>query len=253
MSKPLTPSTTKAKKPKNVHEGHRERLRHTFAKYGLDVMTDINVLEFLLFYGIPRRDTNPVAHRLLDTFGSLDAVLSAPIADLMNLGGLSENAASLIRLVPDLARRQQLSRLPAGIVLDSPEKFAKYLFPFFIGARDECIYLLALDSKCKVIDCNKAATGSVNCAALSTRTVVEYALRVKATSIVMSHNHPSGIAAPSQADLDTTRAMVHALSMVSVLLVDHIIVADDDYISMLQSGVDFKTPAPTASLPGANL
>lgn len=252
MSKPQNSSAT-SKKQDNVHAGHRERLRNTFIKHGLDVMSDINVLEFLLFYAIPRKDTNPIAHRLLDAFGSLDGVLSASITDLMTVGGLSENAAALIRLIPDLARRQQLSRLPLGSVLDTPEKFGNYLLPYYIGAREECVYLLALDSKCKVIDCTKLATGSVNCASLSTRAVVEYALRVKATSIVMSHNHPSGIAAPSQEDLRTTRALSQALAMVGVLLADHIIVADDDYISMLQSGVNFRTAGPNASLSGTHL
>lgn len=251
LTKSSTPSNAKKSKEDNVHEGHRERLRTTFVNHGLDVMTDIHVLEFLLFYTNPRKDTNPIAHRLLDTFGSLDGVLSASISDLMSLGGLSENAASLIRLIPDVARRQQISRLPLGIILDTPEKFAQYLLPYYIGAKDECIYLLALDSKCKVIDCSKLATGSVNCAALSTRAVVEYALRFKATSIVMSHNHPSGIATPSQEDLHATRAYSQALNTVSVLLADHIIVAGDDYTSMLQSGVDFRTPRLDASLAGA--
>ena len=237
----------------NVHAGHRKRLRSTFLTHGLDVLSDVNVLEFLLFYVYPRQDTNPIAHRLLDTFGSLNAVLSASLADLTQLGGLSEHAAALIRLVPDLARRQQLSRLPLGSILDTPKKYSEFLQPYFMGERDECIYLLALDSKCKAIDCTKLATGSVNCTALNIRAAVEYALRVKATSIVMAHNHTSGLATPSQEDLSTTRKLAHALSVVGVLLADHVIVAEGDSVSLLESGYDFRATAPDASLSGSVL
>lgn len=237
----------------NVHTGHRKRLRDTFLAHGLDVLPDVNVLEFLLFYVYPRQDTNPIAHRLLDTFGSLDAVLSASLSDLTHLGGLSENAAALIRLVPDLSRRQQLSRLPLGSILDTPKKYSEFLQPYFMGQRDECIYLLALDSKCKAIDCTKIATGSVNCTALNVRATVEYALRVKATSIVMAHNHTSGLATPSQEDLNTTQKIAHALSVVGVFLADHVIVADGDSVSLLESGYDFRQIAPDASLSGAVL
>lgn len=247
-----TPDSPAQSKTKSIHTGHRQRLRQTFLEHGLDVMPDVNVLEFLLFYAYPRQDTNPIAHRLLDTFGSLNAVLSASYSDLTSVGRLPETAAALICLIPDISRRQQLSRLPLGSVLDTPSKYGDFLVPYFSGAQDECIYLLALDSKCKAIDCSKLSTGSVNCTALNIRSAVEYALRVKATSIVMAHNHTSGIAVPSQEDLATTRKLAHALATVGVLLVDHIIVADTDYTSMLESGLNFRA-SPDSSLSGTVL
>ncbi len=237
----------------NIHAGHRQRLRKTFLTHGLDVLPDVNVLEFLLFYVYPRQDTNPIAHRLLDTFGSLNAVLSASVADLTGIGGLSENAAALIRLVPDLSRRQQLSLLPMGSILDTPQKYGDFLLPYFARERDECVYILALDSKCKAIDCFKLATGSVNCVNLSVRDTVEYALRSKATSIVVAHNHTSGIAVPSREDLTTTQNLSQALAMVGVLLVDHIIVGANDYISMLESGMEFRLATPDTAFSGTAL
>lgn len=243
--------TPSREKSQNIHAGHRQRLRQTFLSHGLDALSDVNVLEFLLFYIYPRQDTNPIAHRLLNTFGSLNAVLSASYADLTGIGGLPETAAALIRLIPDLYRRQQISNLPPGSILDHPKKYGEFLVPYYIGVRDECIYLLALDSKCKAIDCTRLSTGSVNCAALNIRAAVEYALRVKATSIVLSHNHTSGIAVPSTEDVETTRALFRALASVGVNLADHIVVAPDgDFVSMLDSGYKFRDAWPGAALSG---
>lgn len=238
---------------KNIHAGHRQRLRQTFLAHGLDAMSDVNVLEFLLFYIYPRQDTNPIAHRLLDRFGSLSAVMSATYADLTGLGGLPETAAALILLIPDLYRRLQISALDRGRILDHPNKYGDFLVPYYIGARDECIYLLALDSRCRVIDCKRLSTGSVNCTALNIRAAVEYALRVKATSIVLSHNHTSGVATPSLEDVDTTRRLSQALATVGVHLADHIIVSGDDYVSMLESGYKFRDALPGAALSGTPL
>lgn len=246
-------SNALAVKEQNIHTGHRSRLRSTFLQHGLDVLPDVNVLELLLFYAYPRQDTNPIAHRLLNTFGSLNGVLSASASDLMRLGGLSENAAALIRLVPDLSRRQQLSQLPLGSILDRPQKYGEFLIPYFARERDECVYLLALDSRCKAIDCFRLSTGSVNCVSLSIRDTVEYALRVKATSIVVSHNHTSGIATPSQEDIVTTQALSQALALVGVLLADHIIVTGGDFVSMLQNGTNFRIATPDTALSGLAL
>ncbi len=220
-----------------VHSGHRERLRSTFLKFGLDVLPDVNVLELLLFYAIPRQDTNPIAHRLLDVFGSLPAVLDASAEDLMDRGRLSENTAALLKLVTELARRQEICRVKMQPILNSTRKCGDYLVPYFYGARDEMVYLLALDAKCQVLGCSKLSTGTINAAHISIRQVVEYALQMKATSLVLAHNHTSGIAVPSQEDIQITAELARALDMVDVLLADHIVVAGDDYVSMAESNL----------------
>ena len=228
---------------KNIHSGHRERLRQKFLTHGLDAISDINVLELLLFYAIPRQDTNPIAHRLLDAFDSLPGVFDASTEDLMKEGGLTENAAALIKLTTAVARRQQICRANMEHILNSTQKCGDYLVPYFLGATEEMVYLLALDAKCKVLGCTRLFTGTINSANLSVRSVVEYALRVKASSVVLAHNHTSGIAVPSQEDIRTTEVVIKALNMVDVLLADHIVVADEDYVSMAESGLlsQFRT------------
>lgn len=235
---PMGQSKPMADDPKKpLHGGHRQRLRQQFLTHGLDSLHDVNVLELLLFYAVPRQDTNPIAHRLLDRFGSLSRVFDASLEELMEQGGLTENAAALIKLLPAVARRQQLSRSDLGSILGTTRQCGDYLVPYFYGATDEMVYLLGLDAKCKVLGCVQLFQGTVNYAHLSTRRVVEAALKMKATSVVLAHNHTSGIAVPSQEDIQTTHAISHALDLVGVLLADHIVVADDDYVSMAESGL----------------
>lgn len=222
---------------KNIHQGHRERLRQKFLEHGLDTLPDVNALELLLFYAVPQRDTNPIAHRLLDAFGSLPGVFDASLEDLQREGGLSKNAAGLLKLTVEMARRTQIVRAGMEQVLDTTRKCGEYLTPFFYGTSEEMVYVLALDAKCKVLGCTKLYTGTVNSAGLSVRSVVEYALRMKASSLVLAHNHPSGIAIPSQEDIRTTKAVAEALDTVDVLLADHIVVADGDFVSMAESGM----------------
>ena len=228
---------TKPEDAASVHSGHRQRLKDQFLTHGMDPIHDVNVLELILFYAIPRQDTNPIAHRLLSTFGSLAAVFDATPEELMERGGLSKNAATLIKLIPAAARRQQLSRSSCHQLLDSTQKCGDYLVPFFFGATQEEVYLLGLDAKCKVLGCVKLSTRSVNSAGLSIRKVVECALNMKASSVVLAHNHTSGIAVPSQEDIRTTKSISHALDLVGVYLADHVVVADEDYVSMAESGL----------------
>lgn len=228
---------TKPEDAASVHSGHRQRLKDQFLTHGMDPIHDVNVLELILFYAIPRQDTNPIAHRLLNTFGSLAAVFDATPEELMERGGLSKNAATLIKLIPAAARRQQLSRSSCHQLLDSTQKCGDYLVPFFFGATQEEVYLLGLDAKCKVLGCVKLSTGSINSAGLSIRKVVECALNMKASSVVLAHNHTSGIAVPSQEDIRTTQSISHALDLVGVYLADHVVVADEDYVSMAESGL----------------
>lgn len=228
---------TKPEDAASVHSGHRQRLKDQFLTHGMDPIHDVNVLELILFYAIPRQDTNPIAHRLLSAFGSLAAVFDATPEELMERGGLSKNAATLIKLIPAAARRQQLSRSSCHQLLDSTQKCGDYLVPFFFGATQEEVYLLGLDAKCKVLGCVKLSTGSVNSAGLSIRKVVECALNMKASSVVLAHNHTSGIAVPSQEDIRTTKSISHALDLVGVYLADHVVVADEDYVSMAESGL----------------
>ncbi len=221
----------------DLHTGHRERLKERFLSEGLDGFAEHNVLELLLFYALPQRDTNPLAHRLIEAFGSLAGVFDAAHGDLCRVEGVGANTATLLTLLPALFRRYKLSGARHEACLDTVEKAGDYLLPRFIGLKNEVVYLICLDAKCKPLCCRQLFEGTVNVAQINTRKVVELALLFNATSVILAHNHLSGIALPSPEDEATTLRMKMALEAVGVVLADHIIVADDDYVSLAQSGL----------------
>lgn len=220
----------------SIHTGHRERLRERFLKDGLDGFTDVQALELILCYSIARKDTNPIAHALLERFGSFSQVLDAPVSELCKVEGVGEGTAAYLHLIAQSGRFYAVDRGRRVQALPTLESCAEYLLPYYQGRAVEMVYLLCLDAKCKVLSCTCVSEGSVNTAALSVRKVVEQALASNASSVVMAHNHPGGLAVPSREDIQTTQRVALALAAVDVHLADHIIVADDDYVSMVQSG-----------------
>ena len=219
----------------SIHDGHRQRLKDRFQREGLDNFDELHVLELLLFYCIPRKDTNPLAHRLLDHFGSLTAVLEANPAELEKVEGVSGSTATFLSLITQVGRYYQVQRADPGKILRTPEQCGNFLVPYFFGRETETVFLLCLDAKCKVICCKKVGEGNVNSANIPIRRVVEMALSANATSVVLSHNHPSGLAIPSADDIQTTKRVAAALKTVEIELADHIVVCRDDYVSMVQS------------------
>lgn len=224
----------------STHTGHRQRVRQRFLEEGLDHFSQIQALELLLFYSIARADTNPIAHALLDHFGSLAQVLEAPVEELQKVPGVGEQTATLIHLTMEMGRYYQVNRTAQENILPTLERCAQYLVPKFYGRRTETVFLLCLDAKCKVLCCREVGEGSVNSASISVRKIVETALGVSATTVVLAHNHPSGIAVPSEEDIQTTRRVAAALRTVEINLADHIVVADGDYTSMAASGARFR-------------
>ena len=221
----------------SIHDGHRQRLRERFLREGLDNFDELQVLELLLFYCVPRQDTNPMAHALLERFGSLAQVLEADPAELRKVPGIGDNAATFLALVMSASRYYQVNKASSAVILPTIEQCGKYLLHRFHGRRNETVFLLCLDAKCKVLCCKEGGEGSVNSAAVPIRRIVEIALGANATSVILAHNHPSGLAIPSGEDVQTTRRLAAALDAVEIVLSDHIVVAEDDFVSMVQSGV----------------
>ena len=219
-----------------MHEKHRERLKKRFIASGLDDFEQHNMLEFLLFYSIPRIDTNPVAHRLLDTFGSLNGVFEASFEELKRVEGIGENSATLIKLTCALFRQYSIAKDTVNTVLLTTEQVGKYILPYYIGETAECVRLICLDSKGKVILSSELFRGSVNSSQVSVRMIVALALRCEAAGVILCHNHPGGTAIPSSEDVSTTQLIKNALVGVGVALLDHIVVADGDFVSMADSG-----------------
>ena len=148
----------------SIHEGHRLRLKERFLSEGLDGFSEIQVLELALFYCIPRKDTNPIAHALLDHFGGLSQVLEAPVEELKRVPGMGESSAAYLHMITEVGRYYMVHRSTQTSVLPTLEQCAEYMVPFFLGRRVETIFLLCLDAKCKVLCCKEVGEGSVNSA-----------------------------------------------------------------------------------------
>jgi len=221
----------------NEHHNHRKRKKEQFLMHGLDAFADHEVLELLLYYAIPRVDTNPTAHRLLDCFGTLEKVFSASAEELAEVEGVGENAAALITLFMPLYRRIYTSPTQNPIILNSAERANEYFQKLFFGETEEVLYEACLDKKGKLLRCFRVNRGGADSVGLNMRHIVENAIKTSASSIILAHNHPSGIALPSQDDNATTLAAYDALRTVGVELIDHLIIADGDCVSLRENGL----------------
>jgi DNA repair protein RadC len=218
-------------KKKNVHEGHRERMRNKYVNKGIEVFEQHEILEMLLFYAIPRKNTNDIAHRLLEACGSLSAVFDAPI-DILMQQGLSYNAAVLLHMIPDLSRAYQSDKFDIEEKIITDENIGKKMVHLFAGKNEECVYAFFLDAKGKEKYSGIISKGDASSAPLFSKDIVSIAARCKAVTVIIAHNHPSGVAFPSRADLEATADIADALDTIGIHLADHIIVADRDYISL---------------------
>ena len=223
-----------------IHDGHREKMRRRFLQGGLEPFADHEALELLLYYAIPRRDTNPIAHALMERYGSLSAVLTAPVEDLRKVEGVGESAAILLRLAPQMYQKARLSDAEQETVLNSVDRVGAYLLQRFIGERREVVYQLCLDRKGKLLACKRLGEGGVASADLDIRKLMENAILTSASVVILAHNHPSGVALPSGEDYAATTRVQQALATIGVELADHIIVADGDFVSLKDSGFFLK-------------
>lgn len=218
-----------------LHKGHRKRVKERFLKEGFESFAEHNILEMLLFYAVPQKDTNELAHLLIQRFGSLHHVVNASYEELVQVKGISENAATYLRMLSQFVHIYY-SKDPqtAHPVLDSIEKLGEYFIRKFLSIAEERVYALYLDTSCRVLGCECVGQGGLNSAYFQTRTVVEQAFRYKAVNVVLSHNHPNASAEPSNSDVLTTNHLQKSLKLVGLELLDHIIVSHKQYCSLAQ-------------------
>ena len=217
----------------NIHKGHRQKVKQRFLANGLAGESAHNILELLLFYGIPQRDTNPIAHALIDRFGSLSGVLRASPAELQSVKGMTESAAILLRLVlpvyeayiDDLLRRPTIPETTAELV--------EFMRPKFIGSVTEKAYLLCLGANHQLLGIRKISEGDLVNVTVHLRALAAVVLETKAQAVILIHNHPNGIAAPSADDVAATREISTFLRKLNVQLLNHIILSEDGYCSMI--------------------
>lgn len=222
----------------SVHDGHRGRLKQEFLARS-ESFPDHKLLELLLFYADPRGDTNPTAHALLERFGSVTGVLDATVEELVKTPGIGDHAATMLKAVKEVSGRYLAGRVDMESVISTVNDLYQHLRPHFFGARNERVFLLCMDGKGRNLGIRKISEGNVNAAEVTTRGVVEAALSLNATRVVLAHNHVSGLAIPSAEDKATTRYLYQILRSVNVELVDHLVFVDDDMVSMRESGVEF--------------
>ena len=218
-----------------THDGHRQRLKTEFLARP-DSFPDHKLLELLLFYANPRSDTNPLAHELIDHFGSLAGILDATPEELQKVKGVGEHAAVLFKAVKEFSGRYLTVRTQVDDIARNSRDYYTLLRPYIFGARNEMLCLLCLDGKHKVLGIRKLGEGNVNAVNVTTRLIAEAALSLNASAVVLAHNHVSGIAFPSDDDVATTNSLAPILSTLGVALVDHLIFVDDDMVSLWDSG-----------------
>lgn len=219
---------------KKLHEGHRQRIKTRYLTEGLDAFEDHQVLEMLLFYCIPMKDTNELAHKMIGEFGSLAGLFEACPKDITKRCGVSENTAIMASLIPSLARRYFKGKWGEKPVLDSSSKAGEYAVSLFAGRTYENFFVICLDAQNKVNYAALVHEGTINEAPVYPRLIVEAALRHQANSVILAHNHPGGSLQPSIADVEVTKKITSALEAIAIKVVDHIIVAGDRYTSFAE-------------------
>ena len=219
-----------------VHDGHRERKREQFLRHGADSFADHELLELLLYSAVPRRDTNPLAHALIEKFGSLHAVFAAPAEELEKFSGISRSGAVLLKLIAPIYRRAALSAGENEQILDTVEKIGGFFLNLYVAESREVMYQLCLDAKGRRLNLYKLGEGDPSSVTMNVRRVIENAILSQASMVALAHNHPSGVALPSHEDIIATQQVQTALDAMGICLADHVIVADGDFVSLRHAG-----------------
>ncbi len=218
------------------HSGHRARLKKRFIREGgFENFEDHNILEMLLFYTIPRRDTNELAHKILDKFGSLYALFDAPYEELIKTPGISENTACLIKAILPAARAYNYSKYQQVTVLNNMNKVSDYLLGKYAGFSEEVLGLVSMDNCYRALSFDILAKGTIDSVIIDVRKIIETLINNQATMAIIVHNHPSGFAIPSPQDVYQTRKIIAACNSINVSVLDHNLIAHGECISMHSS------------------
>lgn len=220
------------------YEGHRERLRKKYLQGGYFAFHEYEVLELLLTYVIPRKDTKPIAKDLIEKFGSLDGVVTADIEELCNISGIKENSAIFLKLLGDLSKNLYKGEIKKeGIQLKDKNSLIRYLRSEIGFSSREEFRVIFLNNYNMLVGSETLFIGTIDKSAVYPREIVEKVLYYKAKGIIFAHNHPSGNLRPSKQDIQITEHMQEVLDLIDVKLLEHIIITQDGYFSFLEEGL----------------
>lgn len=217
----------------NLHAGHRKRLKDKYLTLGIGGMKDEEILELLLFYALPQKDTAPLARQLLTRFGSLSAILDTPRERLLEVKGINEHSSLFLSLLTDIGKLYRMDKINADNLYESKEKIGRYVTVLLGAERRERTALLCFDRQRRLLSSEVIFDEDIG--RLSTphiRKICSRALGVGAYSVVLAHNHTSGITEPSENDLSSTNALEISLGGVGIQLIEHFVVTDESYIGI---------------------
>lgn len=221
---------------KNPHENHRKRVREEFLAHGFDESTPLHkVVEMLLFYCIPRKDTNELAHAVVDKFKTLENILEASHEELKEIEGLGDNAVAFFKLLTYITSVYRSERIVKRTKFKTLTEVTDFLFAKYLNRKTETFAVTTFNSSGNYIAFDIVNEGDVSSVGISIREIVEVVCKRKASAVIISHNHPGGNALPSPDDTELTKRIINALAQIDVTMIDHIIISEDDYVSLRQS------------------
>lgn len=224
-------------KKKHPHAGHRDRLKNKALKGGIEYWPNHEVLELLLTYSIPHKDVNPLAHELIDTFGTLGNVLDADYEQLKSVKGIGHQTALFLSLLPDIFDKYKASRNLDTILMDTSSKCVNYFRSLSRVKKVEEFYVFCLDSKKRLIKSVRINGGMEGSISFSIREFAEIVAFSKCDAILVMHSHPNGDINPTEADVKSTLRLIETARTLGVKFDDHIIVSKTQYFSFLNNGL----------------
>ncbi len=232
----MAEKTPDNKQNKNIHADHRKKVRQRFYTSGLEGMASHNILELLLFFGIPFKDTNPMAHELEERFGSLSAVFEAKREDLLQVKGMTENAACLISMILPLCKKYMEDVSSRRTLHLDDEELIDYIRALFVDNNTtERLYLLCFNGNKVLRSCRMVSEGDIISSSVDFRKITRFALEADTPYVVLAHNHPHGVKLPSPSDVEATTIAYNLLNTLKVKLAEHFIITDDDCFAMSKS------------------
>lgn len=214
-------------KKKNVHSGHRKRVKANVRKNGFSQLEDHKLLELLLFYSVPQADTNGIAHELLNEFGSFEEVFKQKLNVLEKVNGIGENSAVLLGAIQETIDRVNKAKLVTKPAYTKAKDYIALAVSALSGAENEQFAIFCLDSGKRLKKTVMLTNGKRYSISIDYKTVIQAAIDSNAEYLVFSHNHPDGVLSPSAGDVDTTRALCVTMRKIGVTVVDHVIVGNN--------------------------